>query len=998
MRVSGRSRRAFRWLPILLFVPVLAGCSPIVVTPSPEPSASRSEPAVTATDDPLTPAWNRPARFEVTSTVASPDPGPFTATMAAGPVNTLLTGGSFEPSVFRQRTQALVDGTGRIDVARSDADGWDTWREGFWDGATVRVFRIVDGKFVQTLTDTVRAGGHRASGWNDVLDGKLIPPGARQFVYAFDPWERPGVTYYFTVKAVGVNGAESPVASWVSLKNSSLSGDVGKRTLVDFQRPDEPVNVAPPSGVKNVTAAVDKARRLVTFRWSGVPGKHVVGYRLYRSEYAPSRHRGYGFDLGDQTAEIRAGDMVFLDLKRYDWSREKYFTSRVWEDWPSSGEPPLVPTYSDEMPGGSWAFVPYDTPPPFSDGAETSLRIQIPNDGAEHKIFQYNHAGTWQQWYPVLRPGRTYNVEVWMRQEGMAAPNVAFRLESFYGDKIAPTGFTVDGTWRKYTTTFTPRQLWQDESSIGTMGLYFTGPGTLWLDNFRIYAADTPFMDLPATEYAALAESGIGAIRTHDLVKTGFGYTADSLTDPAGVLELSGHDARTHNLASLLGIMDRAHVDPWLQLELFLSRDEWLGVAEYLAAPYDPAVDTPQSKPWAYKRYAQGQTAPWAGQFDRIYLELSNETWNPMFRPWMFNWLEMTDARTGAKYESGQLYGLYQEYVISVFKASPYYAALAPKLEWVLGGWTANTDESGYGQTAAVSSPGSAWMTVAMYNGGWDEGAAPASPNDEGYFKVLTYVPQSGLPDAQALAETRANQVATGTTSHRLGTYEAGPGYSLPGTITDAQTEAEARVMKSQAAGAATLDSFLANASLGFGLQNFFTFGRGRNGWTSHARETDGGQAYPAWKTLAMYNKHGTGDFLVTRTLSVPTCDLAATTERAAMSAAPMVAVYATRNGNRYSVFVISRKLDGYPVAGDDGYTPVTIGLPFDKAAEITLYKMAGDPRANNLDSDAVKVTSERVSTDAFSREFVIDSRTGASPKGLPPGSVFLYVFEVGAS
>jgi hypothetical protein len=979
-----------RWMPrcasVLFLGSLLVGCGPSSSTNTPSVAPSPSAPVT---------AWNRPASFEITSEVAAPDPGAFSATMGSGPVNSLLAGGSFEPSVFRHRVRALKDATGSIDVAAADADYYDTWREGFWDGATVRVYRIVGGRFAQVLTDTVRAGGHRASGWNDVLDGKLISPGSRRYVYAFDDWERPDVAYYFTVRAVDASGAESPVASWVSVKNASLTGEPVDAGLVDFEPSPDATPGAAPKAVTGLRYSIDASKHVV-FTWSGGAGANVAGYRLYRSEYAPTRQRGYGFDLTDRTAEIRAGDMVFLDLKRYDWSRKRYFSGRVWGDWPSSGEPPLVPGYSDEMADGSWAFERYETPPPFTDGGETSLRIEIPGDGEEHRVYQYNHAGTWQDWYPVLDPGRTYRMEVWMRQQGMADPQVSFQLGSFYQDEIAPTTFTVDGDWRRYTTSFTPGQLWQEEGPIGIMGLYFTGPGTLWMDNFRVYAADTAFMDLPAADYAALAESGMSAIRTHDLVKTGFGYTLDSLTDAPGVLELSGHDARTHNLASLLGIFKKARVNPWLQIEMFLSPAEWLGLAEYLAAPYDPAVDTAQTKPWAYKRYQQGQAAPWAGEFGKIQLELSNETWNPLFQPWTFNWQEMIDSTTGTKYESGQLYGLYQEYVISILKSSPYYASLAPKLEWVLGGWTANTDEEGYGQTAAASSPSSTWMTLAMYNGGWDEGAAPATATDDGFFRALTYAPQAGIPDAEALARTLAEQRRKGTADYRLGTYEAGPGYSLPGTISDEQTEAESRVMKSQAAGVATLDAFLANAQLGFGVQNFFTFGRGRDGWTSHARLANGGQAYPSWQALAMYNRHGTGDFLVTRTLSVPTCDLAASADRNAMTAAPMVAVYATRSGNRYSVFVISRKLDDYPVAGDSGHTPVTLSLPFTSPSSITLYKMAGDPRANNLDAENVKVVSRAISVDAYSKEFAVGPATGGGPGGMPPGSVYLYIFELG--
>ncbi len=58
-------------------------------------------------------------------------------------------------------------------------------------------------------------------------------------------------------------------------------------------------------------------------------------------------------------------------------------------------------------------------------------------------------------------------------------------------------------------------------------------------------------------------------------------------------------------------------------------------------------------------------------------------------------------------------------------------------------------------------------------------------------------------------------------------------------------------VMKSLASGTAMLDSFLSRASLGFGIQNFFTLGSGQM-WKSHAKWYDGGHSYPAWKLISL--------------------------------------------------------------------------------------------------------------------------------------------------
>ena len=82
----------------------------------------------------------------------------------------------------------------------------------------------------------------------------------------------------------------------------------------------------------------------------------------------------------------------------------------------------------------------------------------------------------------------------------------------------------------------------------------------------------------------------------------------------------------------------QSRMKPWLVLQHVLhSEQDWLDLIEYLAAPYDPKPDTPQSKPWAYKRYQQrGVGTPWTDEFASIIIEFGNETWhNGHFEDWL---------------------------------------------------------------------------------------------------------------------------------------------------------------------------------------------------------------------------------------------------------------------------------------------------------------------------------------------------------------------------
>lgn len=952
--------------------------------------------------------WSAPADFEITTEITNPNPGPFTATMGDGPVNSWIDGGAFEPLVFRRKYVALEDSPNQIIVNRTEIDGYNSYRDAFLDGATVRVYRVVDGVFTKIRTDVVPSGGYRCSGWN-TPNGRggdeLVAPGTTQFQDHFAGWYRPDVPYYYTVRAVDQNGNESTDSNVVNVTRPDKTGTAGSNNVISFDPPGSPSETNAPSAPANLNVTVDAGTGIVTLTWDAVSDPDLAGYRVYIADSPPAQHRGFGIDLAtvpaDPDQHIRAGDMVFLELKRYTWSRNRYLSNRVWGTSQYGQPPPRIPFHNEEDPDLAWALVPHPSPIPsgFDDRGETCLLLDI-GKAQEVPIYQYNHGSLEQSWYKVLQTNKTYVADVWLRQEGLTDGTVTFLLTGFYSGRIAPIPFSVGGTWQRFTSTFSADEIYETGGGVGTMRLEFDGPGRVWMDNFRVYEEGTDYMDFPPVEYDALAESGMSFIRTHAQIKTGWGHTMEMLTNPPGVMGSRGTGrASPHTLASLLTIMLQAGANPWLQIEMFMSEDEWLGFVEYLAAPYDPGTDTPATKPWAYKRYLQGRQAPWSDAFSEILFEISNETWNGLFRPWTFMGYSMPDTVTGETYSSGELYGVFQEYVYSVMRSSPYWTPeLEVKFRMVIGGWATQRTAGGYGQQAAQNSPSSPFMTVAGYNGGWDEGEPPAEATDASFFKALTFTPQASEPRVLEQVATLESLRTAGLADYTLGTYEAGPGYNLNGlngvSMTPDQVEAESQVMKSLAGGTATLDAFLNRAYYGYDIQNFFTFSRNRHYWVSHAPHTSGGQAYPCWMTLALYNMQGTGDFLATITHDTPTWDLPATAKRPARDNAPMAACYATREGDRFNVFVLSRKMLNHPVPDDNGYTPVTLRLPFTNAAAITVYRMAGDPRTNNLDEAHVTIESESIPPALFSPLFTLDSARGADAGGVPPGSTFLYVFE----
>jgi hypothetical protein len=955
---------------------------------------------------------NTPAVFSINQVVAAPNPGAWTATVSGGTVNEVNSGGGFEPLVFKTRWRATGNAANSIILPDTEINGWDSYNEGFYKGSTVRIYRAVNDQIVKVREDTIAE--HHVKAWQTYGD-QTINAGVNTCQISLPGWYNPNHTYYFSVVAVDHNGNCSAHSNAVSAQRNAVTGNEPVNAEHSFTAPASPTETTPPAAPGNLAISLNATTGIFTLTWQGVADADLEGYRVYISYWPPAEHTGLAIELAGQATDpwqhVRAGDMIYVDRTRLEWNPQDVISPRLYGD-SISGFPSYWPWSIGQLNSSRVQhLVPHPGPIPaeFTERGQSCLHVSttIPDD--EVRLSQYNHAGTNQTWYPVLEVGATYVVEAWMRQEGIPGGIVTFSLQGDYGGLrwndptdtayVPPIDFSVTGGWAKYTATFTITGPYNEEG-VGTTQLAFNGPGQLWLDNFRVYKQGTAFMDWPQADYDALAAAKLGSIRTHQFIKSGWSYTMEELTNPAGVRGGRGNDtSQDHTLPHMLGILERAGINPWLQIETSQSEGEWLGFIEYLAAPYDPAVDTPQSKPWAYKRYSQGHPAPWADSFSRIYFEISNEMWNGMrdFTPWSINGVTMLDSATGTLHGGAAIQGMLQNYIDSVIKSSPYWPRLQNRWEVVVGGWNGNTGEDHWGFAAVKKCPDIKHVTWANYNGGWDEGAAALTADNQGRFLALSAVPHDMNESNKAFAQAREDMAAKGY-FFDIGTYEAGPGYSLNGlngsTITPVQEEAENQVMKGLTGGTGTLDCFLNGALYGMKLQNFFTFERGRNHWRSHARQESGLQAYPAWLAMEMYNGDAQGDFLVVTTHSVPTADLAATLTRPQVNNAPMASCYATRDGDRYNVFVLSRILDNYPVAGHHGHIPVTLKLPFTACTSMKVIKLTGDPRAHNLDSAAIQLQEQSLPLQSFATDFVLNASRGADDRGLPPASSFLYVFE----
>lgn len=74
-----------------------------------------------------------------------------------------------------------------------DIGHWDTLREGALDGATVRIYRIENGKFRLVSQDKVPSGGFHASSWLPVLPkDTVVAPDQAVFRFRWNEWNSAG--------------------------------------------------------------------------------------------------------------------------------------------------------------------------------------------------------------------------------------------------------------------------------------------------------------------------------------------------------------------------------------------------------------------------------------------------------------------------------------------------------------------------------------------------------------------------------------------------------------------------------------------------------------------------------------------------------------------------------------------------------------------------------------------------------------------------------------
>lgn len=680
------------------------------------------------------------------------------------------------------------------------------------------------------------------------------------------------------------------------------------------------------------------------------------------------------------------------------------------------GDEPYV-SYSQS--GTTGRLVPHPTPVPaeLTEPGETCLRVTAAAGTQWIGRYVYHPYDTGEgYWYSQLTPGASYRVSVWLRQEGLGnggKVRFGFFGNSAYSAASQATAWSVTSSWQNFTYDFVGPAYPTTGMHIA-QGLELTGPGTLWVDNFIVYRNDAKHGFAPFGPHEVSFDELMRSIPQAGLKPAvrfyGLNYGRASLESllgnygdadynidtgaPDGFAGMTVSQSLRWALAT--GATPATRVVPYFTLAEEYNEDDWVHLVEYLGVPYDTAVDTPATKPYAYRRFVQrGVGTPWTDEFRQILVEYGNETWHNGAGG--YGWHGF--SAPGAVHQGGTEYGLFARYMFREHvMAMPAWSSLGlgAKIKFVLGANYESDPSWAYGELAQKSGKMDLLGHANYVGPKWETGDTGSSTfNDHGVQETLVGM-LTGMRDLiEGAATSRDTLNATAGTSYQLMAYEGGPsGYWTNGR----NSPVDEAYGKSLAMGVAALDAWLFSTQHGYQAQCYLGFGSG-TWWSSHTMPNAGGfRAHPGWLALRMRNAHANGSEMLAVSLDqVPAYARGSET-------LPLIGAYVFREGTAATyVIVLSRKLDGVHDGYDfgDGFTPVTLHLPFTATPRaITLYKLArpdgspADPRDNNIDAVTVDIVEQSIAASAFAPDFVIDAARGGGAGGLPPGTVYLYVFE----
>jgi hypothetical protein len=714
-------------------------------------------------------------------------------------------------------------------------------RDRAWIGATVEAYRIVSGDRVMVGTFTVvdaNFGRWRYAGPNKrtaYTQAGGFSHHHRNYSQADVFWEmRPR---WFGVAAVDATGQIGEI-SYAEYTPTSLASGANLSNDNTIALAADYTTGGPLPAPASVVAAADASGpATANVTHDAVPG--AVGYIHFLAWDDPATHPDFKFLEVDGDG-IQEGDEIVV---------RRQFTGPLRTEWLATrtmglmdgrhGFQQLYPGERYSI-GAPWqregvidtSVVAYDGPDVGAGDWAVQFDFGAASGTGNIDLFaDFWNAQSTQSFYTYVPPGDRFRfmVRIW------ASRTAQIRLNT--GLNGSPV------------QTYTVSPGWQTLELIGTPTSPATSPRAAYVqyerdgDPIVIRLAGVEMRPVEGTE---LFSPGIAAqlspgmtVRDHTFIKVmPDGYAVQDL------LTADFQGVRNYSIHQFLKSCEAAAVKPWLQVEPFLSPSEWEYLGDFLCAPVS------SGKAGALKRQALGRDAPWSEAFDELLLEFGNEAWNGIGS--FFNApADGRDSVTDESYNGAEYYGLMSRHGAQTLTASAHWP---DHIKFVLGGWAA---QPWFSEGALRGFRLPCYVGIANYNGGWDVGGTLVSENAASYQNTLTSAAASQIRDMDNLVAGLQGVCAEVGLSYgtdvRPTCYEAGPGYQLSGlngaTLSTADVITQEVVMKSRAAGTATLHTALAQAARGFAHFNFFIIGTG-NYWKSHAPDAQGGAVYPQWQVI----------------------------------------------------------------------------------------------------------------------------------------------------
>ena len=235
--------------------------------------------------------------------------------------------------------------------------------------------------------------------------------------------------------------------------------------------------------------------------------------------------------------------------------------------------------------------------------------------------------GEWQLtfWAKTISETERLNVQFLRRAGGQ--PTEATFID---------TAFPITNTWQLYTHTFTvapgtdPLAGYSDDDPhpLLEFNIFLASDSNpIWIDDIALYRT----ADNNGTVFTNAVVDMLKAARPGVLRNWGESVLGNSLDNQLAepfARKTSGYapDADTaklfqYSLHEFLELAQEVGAEPWYVIAPTWTDTEMQNLAAYLAAPVS------SGHPYALKRAALGQTAPWTDVFSKIHLEFGNEMW-----------------------------------------------------------------------------------------------------------------------------------------------------------------------------------------------------------------------------------------------------------------------------------------------------------------------------------------------------------------------------------